>query len=474
MRKLSFIIGSLFSLLIITGIALIVTSRIFDGHSLLPAPPPNNVVLDNVNVVPITQNGVIRHQKVVVESGRIVAIEPAGSPYRQGIEVLDMESRYLVPGLVDMHVHIDDREQLRLSLAHGVTAVRNMDGMPFHLRWRDELAKGEWMGSRLYTASPALHGQQYSSFYNIIVRGAVHATELNERLAAEGWDFIKIYSGLGLNEFHALLDTREDGRLAVAGHVPYEVVKDNYLQAGKMLTIEHVEEIFQGPLEHKFDLGRLSDVIADLASVHAVVCPTLSTFENLTRLSTEKTAYLATLPTEHMTAFGQFFRQKTDIERWLNVSDERGEYNSRELSFLKLIVKGLDDGQVRMVLGTDSGTNFVQAGPSLWQEMELMLESGLKPSSVLRAATLNSAAALGVKDDYGSIEVGKVADFVVTKLNPLESMSTLASIEGVVVDGNYLDKRALAGLSSGQSRVAGWWRSIARYFDAILVRMVAY
>ncbi len=474
MRKILSLITLLFAVPLVLAIALVATSRLFDGHSLPPAPTPATVVLDNVNLVPISREGIEKSRKVIIENGRITAIEPAGPPHAAGMKVLDMQSRYMAPGLTDMHVHIDDREQLRLALAHGVTAVRNMDGMPFHIRWKEELVAGEWLGSRLYSSSPILHGEQYSSFIDIIVEDAQRAKTVRDQLATERWDSIKIYSGLSVEAFKVIADKEATQTRPIVGHVPYPVVRENYLLASNMQTLEHVEEIFQGPLEHDFDEQKLAAVINDLAAIGAVVCPTLATFENLTRLSVEKSSYLSTLPTGHMTAFGEFFRRKIDIDRWLAASVERGEYNARELIFLQTIVKQLDEKQVRLVLGTDAGTNFVQTGPSVWQEMRLMLNAGMTPASVLRSATLTPAEVLGVDRDYGSVDVGKIADFVLTELNPIETPSTLSDIGGLVIAGNYLNREDLETLRSGEGRVAGWWRSVARYLDAILVRKLAY
>ena len=103
-----------------------------------------------------------------------------------------------------------------------------------------------------------------------------------------------------------------------------------------------------------------------------------------------------------------------------------------------------------------------------------MLNAGMTPASVLRSATLTPAEVLGVDRDYGSVDVGKIADFVLTELNPIETPSTLSDIGGLVIAGNYLNREDLETLRSGEGRVAGWWRFVARYLDAILVRKLAY
>ncbi|MEM1143968.1 MAG: amidohydrolase family protein [Pseudomonadota bacterium] len=456
------------------GMALITTARYFDSHSLHPGPKPASVILDNVNLVPVSTEGVVASRKLTIIDGQIDSIDSAGPPYAMDMEVLDLEDRYLLPGLIDMHVHVDDREQLRLALSYGVTAVRNMHGMPMHLRWMKEQKQNEWMGSRLYSTSPIMHGKDYSSFFDVVVEGEEHARRLSRQLREEGWDFIKVYSGLGMEEFLVLLGGIDSLSLPVVGHVPYAVAAENYSLAGQMRTIEHVEEIFQGPLEHSFSIDQVDVPIAVLSRANAVVCPTLSTFENLTRLSIEKTAMLSELSTDHMTAFGEYYSRKIDIERWLKSTPERGEYNAHELDFLKYITKKLEEHGVALVLGTDSGTNFVMPGPSMWQEMRLMAEAGLEAETIIRAATLNAALALGIAETYGTIEVGKTADLVLVDSNPLEDPSAIRRPSGVFYQGNHLDADDLMSLRDGTGNVAGWWLSTARYFESAFDNLTRY
>ena len=101
----------------------------------------NSYLIENVNVIPMTRDTVLRDKRVYIRDGRIEAIDE--NIQAPGIEVIDAGNGFLVPGLIDMHVHVWDRYELGLYLANGVTSVRNVWGMPMHLRMKEEISKGE-------------------------------------------------------------------------------------------------------------------------------------------------------------------------------------------------------------------------------------------------------------------------------------------------------------------------------------------
>ncbi|MEH6549646.1 MAG: amidohydrolase family protein [Pseudomonadales bacterium] len=459
------------SSLTLVVIALVLTAKHFDQHSLQPAPDKGSIVLDNVNIVPISRSGIIYKQKIVIRHGVITAVESAGPPYPSGLEVKDFKGAFLTPGLIDMHVHIDDREQLRLALSYGVTAVRNMDGMPMHTRWIKELNKGDWMGATLYSTSPSIHGENHSSPYDIRVEDPEHASRLVRRFVEDGWDQIKVYSGLGLEEFKRLIEDSDAAGIGIVGHVPYSAVNSNYSLSGRMKSIEHVEEIFQGPLNFEFDVDKLDDISKALATTGSVVCPTLSTFEYLTRISDEKEGYVDQLSTKFMTPFGAYIDFQFNVSRWLSASPERAAYNKREFEFLGEIVNSLDQHNVQMIAGTDAGTNFVETGSSMVHELILMRDAGLSPQRVLETATINAAKVLGKSNTLGTVELGKIADFILVSQNPLRFLETMADPVAVVKGGNVISSSGIVSLRSGDSEVAGWWVSAARYIEGISVRL---
>ena len=92
----------------------------------------NTYLITHVNVISMTQDTVLNNKTVYIKNGAIETI--ADNIDIDGVEVIDAKNKYLMPGLIDMHVHVWDRYELGLYLSNGVTAVRNVWGMPMHLR----------------------------------------------------------------------------------------------------------------------------------------------------------------------------------------------------------------------------------------------------------------------------------------------------------------------------------------------------
>ncbi len=106
-------------------------------NDLSPVGGTQDILLDKVNYVDVNTGQMIRNPKIHISNGKILYIEPRTSNTHVQAKVIDLDGAYVVPGLFDMHVH--DRKYLGLYLAYGVTSVRNMRGLPMHLRWKDEL-----------------------------------------------------------------------------------------------------------------------------------------------------------------------------------------------------------------------------------------------------------------------------------------------------------------------------------------------
>ncbi|MGH9784391.1 MAG: amidohydrolase family protein, partial [Terriglobia bacterium] len=116
--------------------------------------------------------------------------------------------------------------------------------------------------------------------------------------------------------------------------------------------------------------------------------------------------------------------------------------------------KKIADAGIPIAVGTDSG--LVGSFPGLWEhrEMELLVAAGLTPMQALQAATLHGARFLGVDRDYGSLEPGKVADFLILSANPLSDMTRTRQIEAVWMNGKPVDRSSLAALAALASAVA--------------------
>ncbi|MEJ2304724.1 MAG: hypothetical protein P8Y14_24640, partial [Anaerolineales bacterium] len=206
----------------------------------------DSIAFTNVNLVTMTDQSVIEHQAVLVEGSKIVAIGDTDAlEIPGGTQVMDGQGAYLMPGLADMHMHTrqdwEDRDiwpvhPLNLYLANGVTTVRDFaphgSNLTYALRWRDEIRAGTRAGPTIYASGKLLYTSPLGDPEKIVRR--------NHDL---GFDFLKLYSYLSVEDFHAAMKAAKGLGMYTAGHIPYAVGLDGVLAEG-MDEIAHVEEFF--------------------------------------------------------------------------------------------------------------------------------------------------------------------------------------------------------------------------------------
>jgi hypothetical protein len=126
------------------------------AQNKLAPPVSSSIAFVDVNVVPMNSESVVPGQTVLIQQGRITAIGPASStPVPAGTAVIEGHGRYLMPGLADVHVHLEGRENFGdapLFLAYGITTVMNLRGRPEILQWKQEIAEGKLLAPNLYSS----------------------------------------------------------------------------------------------------------------------------------------------------------------------------------------------------------------------------------------------------------------------------------------------------------------------------------
>jgi imidazolonepropionase-like amidohydrolase len=195
---------------------------------------------------------------VVVENGRITDIAPASrgvSESRSGYTTrsVDARGRYLIPGLWDMHAHLDDVEtlplnapdsakalQLPLFVLQGVTGVRDMGGrLEVLSRWRDSIAAGQLVGPRIVACGPLLDGAPPFWPGSIGIRDAAAGRRAVDSLQRAGAAFIKVYSFLTRDAYFGIADEARRAGIPFDGHVPDSVTVVEASDAGQR-TQEHL------------------------------------------------------------------------------------------------------------------------------------------------------------------------------------------------------------------------------------------
>ena len=349
--------------------------------------------------------------------------------------VIDGKGKWLIPGLADMHVHLPSDGSLRPAaypteaptmmfdtqdimtpyIANGVTQIMNLDAVAASVGQRNEIARGEVLGPHIALAAVINGGEG--------ARGRVADTPADGRQAvrdikAEGYDFVKVYSGLNTETYFAIIDEAS-------------------LQG--MKTLGHIPDAFQGQLDRAFVPGFSMSAHAEEFSKHS---------ENFTDADATRFAKLAkengTWVTPTLTVMRWIASETRSLDemkaspylqyahpllqsKWVvanryhrNSSPELIAYFDNMVEFHRRLVKAFKAEGVPMLAGTDAMTSGVVGGFSLHEELELLVEAGLTPEEALDSATRLPAVWLGTDADRGTIEAGKRADLVLLDADPLD------------------------------------------------------
>jgi imidazolonepropionase-like amidohydrolase len=428
----------------LTGLSMISAATTFLGCGPDPL-PPYELALTNVHVVSLTGSEPRDLQTVFILGDTIVALEPvADHTLEDAPNVIDGEGRYVLPGLVDPHVHVREARELKLYLAAGITTVRNMNGrFGTALAWRDSLANGTLIGPRFVTSSPTLFDG--APGYEFHVDGPQRARELARQFSEEGYDLIKVYQ-LSEPSVRALMDEAATLGIPVAGHIPLPTSDlEAVLELG-FVSLEHLDE-FVGPgFGGLTDYSRIPEVADRIAAADVTIGTILSQWRAVNRSLDDPDWLLADSLMERATFYfgDEGPVQLRDMAEDMRVRTEEDRNRDRsDFDFLFALLRALDERGVNIVASTDAHQVLAPAGEGLWNEMEILVEAGLSEAAALRAVTRNAARALSREGRAGSVAVGMEADLVVVEQDPLQDLGALRRPWGVAVQGAWLDRAQL-------------------------------
>lgn len=405
---------------------------------------PSARLIENIVLVPMTSETVVPNMSVLVEDGKIAAIGTTGTlSVPDGTPIVSGDGAYLVPGLTDMHVHTHmSYSQDILHLAKGVTSVREMCGFEWILKVRDKTARNEWLGPNLYVAGHILNSFPME-VYATVVRTAEQAREVVQHQAESGYDFIKVHNGMKPDVYAAIFEEARIHGLDVVGHIPQQITIEKALEAGQR-TLEH----FKGYILDKNLTLTREKYVALTAGGSAWNCPTL--YNVRAGLRGDRALKYLSIAAE-ATYVSPIARRE-----WKVIASGGGEKaTDRVYELSQRIFKELRGQYERFLAGTDCGGGypFMVPGFALHDEMSMFEKLGMTPYEALRCATRNAAEAMRREQEFGTIEQGKRADFVLLSSNPLESTNNLDTIKGVCVRGVWLDKTDLDELLRGVAEI---------------------
>ncbi len=389
------------------------------------------VVIRNVTVVPMDSPAIVANQDVVVRGNVIERIGPARDvKVPAGATVIEGRGKYLLPGLADMHVHLAApsdppgaaEAELLLFLANGVTTVRNMRGYPNHLVLRDRVARGESLGPNIVTAGPGLDGASAKS------------PEEGERAVREqkrlGYALIKVLPGLSLATYDAIAKTSREVGIPFAGHVPLDVGVLHAIDMGQ-LTIEHLDGYIElRPDYTPFTEEKIRTFVQRTLQAGVWNVPTMAVME----------ADLGIVDLKELMARPELrYSPDSQVQEWIRLRRLDRAPKSAGVTMQRdrvLFLKALSDAHSRILFGTDSPQLFNVPGFSIHREMQRMAEAGMSNYEILRSATEKVGEYLG--KPCGVVRAGACADLVLLDGNPLENLTNVRRLSGVMVRGRWL------------------------------------
>ncbi len=401
---------------------------------------PTVTAFVNVNVVPMDEERVLRNYTVIVEQGRVMEMGPAGRvTVPADAQRIEAAGKYLMPGLAEMHGHTPSgpfaETVMFLYVANGVTTVRGMLGLDGHLELRRQTNSGRMIGPTLYLAGP--------SFNNRTVQSPQHAAERVRLQKLEGWDHLKIHPGLTVPQYDALARTASAVGMRFGGHVPADVGIVHAIEMGQ-LTFDHLDGYLEyaGGIDTPIDDAKLDEVIELTKQAGAAVVPTSVLWE---------VGIIGLGDVDEMVNYPEMrYWPRQGVNRWAgSVRSRRASPNfdaETARAFAenrRRLLKRLNDAGVTILMGTDSPQMFSVPGFSIHREMQYMQDAGMSPYEVLESGTKNVGEYFSNNDAFGTVGVGRRADFILTNSNPLDDVANVADRAGVMVRGRWLSEEMI-------------------------------
>lgn len=393
----------------------------------------------------------LHHAAVVIEGNRIAAVGPADKvAIPDNAHVIDTSGKTMLPGLIDAHVHVDlighgdyDRyykflggmarldEVMPIAAAHmlraGVTSAIDL-GTPFRiLDLRRRIEAGEIPGPRLTVSGPWITRvfiEGVPDAYQIMITSPQDAARRTDELIDKGADVIKVWVGLTLEDYRAVVARAHARGVKVHAHLYDPRAIRDAIDAG-VDVFQHVGSAKNPPYDEALVLEiahRNIPVVQTIAHRIWVYPATLAFPERLTNPVLAKDMP-ADIYAEFLDSFENFHR----LSYFRDTGTEIRRAKAAAGQFIAV--------SARMGVGTDAASPLNFHTEAMWREMAALVESGMTPLQVISAATKTNAEIIGNFDRLGSLEPGKLADILVVEGNPLANIENLGRVVFVVRNG---------------------------------------
>jgi imidazolonepropionase-like amidohydrolase len=472
--------------------------------------PPALLVIEGGTLIDGNGGPPIPNALIVIRGNKIELVSQGGkAPSPTGATVIHANGKFILPGLIDAHLHYSGF-LAELLLAHGVTTAFDISGRNlYQVVQRDAIARGRLVGPRLFVPVDSVLAPTHAggvAYGREGPRGALsiaQAVQIARGAIADGADYLNIRRGLTDEAFRAVVDVAHKAGLAViaqpigptvyareavlagadilehAAGVSYSIVKDPSRWRGwgddelHSLDVRPYAEMDDAKAADLIKLMVERNVYLELDLVAEGRGLTRQRKEwelqDFTPLSNPDLAYIP----EGVRA--KWLANYSEFDAWPAADREqlaKGFENYKK--FVGWFVKA--GGKVMM--GDDTSySGWAVPGVGIHHELELLVDAGLTPMQAIMAATRNPAEGFRVLDKLGTVEAGKFADLVILHADPLADIRNTQQIEAVIKDGKVLDRayhRSFTDAFAGDDLDSpDWYRALKRLTEEEGVRTLA-
>ena len=404
------------------------------------------LLIKNIRIFDSENATLTEPHDVLIEHKRIVKILSANSPIEFEGHTINGSGKTLLPGLFDMHTHINKWSGM-YHLSAGVTTVRDMGNSNIEVQ---EIIKASANNQLLFPhIIPAgfLEGKsEYSSSDGIMIQNLAQAKESVDWYFEHGYRHLKIYSSFPKDLVKETSAYAHEKGMTIGGHVPGFMKADEAIDSG-FNELNHINQVvlnfladsktdtrtlerFYLPAEQTgsidFDSKEVKAFIKLLKDKKITIDPTLSAFDFIKQQDGEMADSFAGIAEHLPSDLQRSFKTGT-----MNIPDT-ATANRYKHSYNKMIefVGLLHKNGVTLVAGTDT-----LAGFGLHSELELYVKAGISPAEALQIATWNGAKVSRTLQDRGSIEVNKLADLIIVDGDPTANIEDIRKISTVIANG---------------------------------------
>ncbi len=403
-------------------------------------------VIINSNIIDCVKNGFIKDNVVIVKGNKIDKIVPKEDVdiSSDDYDIIDAKGKYLLPGLVDTHVHVfhpgfvakepqGDKKayagvvalkNLKTTLQSGVTTARDVCSGYVNVALKTAINRNLFKGPRLYVAGRGIcmtggHGTEMEDPFGSDVIQADGKVEIRKAIRKEidsGADLIKILTS-HTQEYPEY--TQEELNIAV--EEAHRFGKRVACHAGNSVTTKMASIAGVDSIEHGIDIDEETAKMMEEKNITLV--PTLWVLHDIKKKTEERQ--------NKYKSINEYELHRESFESTLN----RYEKIMARIPKTMEIINKYD---INIATGTDNIRWYVPFA-MLHEEIYYLTQYGLTNMEAIVAATKGGAKAIGVEDKLGTIEPGKFADLIMVENNPLDDVKVLKNIDWVMKDGEIIE-----------------------------------